>query len=411
MPPLKQQVLTVAERLLDPDTVTAFVNEADAASLTHGLAGTALLHARLANIDPIFAEATDRHWTAAATHLKHHPIGFCGIRGGQGGLAASLIVGTPYLPEPDRHHAAAARGAAWLAACARDIADRYHQDPVPTWNVYDAITGLAGIGRVVLVAHHTGHIDVEPGLEAALTTLTAILAPRRASHPGWWLPADHHPTPTSVHPSGAATTGVAHGVAGPLAFLATAHSAGWSVPGQADAIEHATCWLLRWSTDTGRWPPYITGDELDNNQRASTPGRADAWCYGTPGITRSLHLAAHALNKPEWKHEADKALKQLANRAPHEWDTDGPTLCHGHAGVTEATARTCPPLAQTAATAVADAFDPTVAFGFQHNNHGHMQDDPGLLTGATGIALTLAHQTDLPASDSPTRWDSLLNLS
>ncbi len=88
------------------------------------------------------------------------------------------------------------------------------------WHVYDVITGLAGTGRVLLAAHQSGHAAAEPGLLAALTTLTNHRAGSR--RPGWWLPADRHPAAVTAHPSGAATTGMAHGIAGPLALLATA---------------------------------------------------------------------------------------------------------------------------------------------------------------------------------------------
>lgn len=67
--------LTVAERLLSPDDVLAAVPGPVGAFLAHGLAGTALLHARLSAIDPTFATAATRHWTAAAEHAKSHGAG------------------------------------------------------------------------------------------------------------------------------------------------------------------------------------------------------------------------------------------------------------------------------------------------------------------------------------------------
>lgn len=408
------QVLAVVERLLDPATVSDAVGEADAASLNRGLAGTALLHARLSTVDSTFATAANHHWTRAAAYLRRHPNGFGGIQGGQGGLAASLIIGSTYLPAPERIRVTTARSAKWLSACAVDVVDQHRVRATATgtpWHIYDAITGLAGIGRVLLVATQDGHTGVEHGLKAALETLTAILAPPENARPGWWLAAEGHPEGVGVDASGAATTGLAHGVAGPLAFLSTAHIAGWSAPGQADAITNAATWLLAWRNPDGTWPPHITGAELDNHAHPRRPGRKDAWCYGTPGITSALHIAGQALGKPEWTHEADKALEQLADRAPHEWDTDGPTLCHGHAGVMQAAARTSPTIANTAAEAVTDAFDPTTPFGFQHHDGRHTRNEPGFLTGASGVALALADHADLPTSGNPIRWDCLLNLS
>lgn len=403
-------VRTVAERLLNPTTVTAAVPEPDAVSLSHGLAGTALLHARLATVDNAFAQAAERHWSAAAQHLKKHPVGFSGIQGGQGALAASLIVGTQHLPDPDRHRDLVARSAAWLSARASDLAQHYHHTTVPSWHVYDTITGLSGIARALLGAHRSGHEHVEPGLTAALTTLTAILTPTEGPRPGWHLPAAAHPSPVNVHPSGTADTGLAHGVAGPLALLATAANAGWTVPGQAEAIRHAAAWLLHWRHPDGRWPPHVTGDQLDHHTPPSATGRCDAWCYGTPGIAHALTLAGRALHDHTLTAAANDALTSLATRAPHDWDAQGPTLCHGYAGVLQS-APTASRLADSAAEAIAVCFDPATRFGFQHHEHNQRHHNPGLLTGAAGVALTLADSAHPPSPTSPTQWDQLLNLS
>lgn len=408
--------LAVAERLLDPATTVRAVGEADAASLNRGLAGTALLHARLSTIDPTFANAAIRHWTEAAGHLRRHPAGLGGIQGGRGGLAASLIIGSAYLPDPEEVRAITARSAAWLSAHAIDVChEHYRMRSTGTgaqWHTYDAITGLAGIGRVLLAAAHDRHTGAEHGLEATLETLTALLAPCESPRPGWWLSRAGHPVSVSVDASGAATTGLAHGVAGPLALLSTAHTAGWSVPGQAEAITHAATWLLTWRTPQGTWPPHVTGTELDNRAPPQQHGRNDAWCYGTPGIARALHIAGRALRSPDWLQEAHEALKQFAQRAPNEWDTDGPTLCHGYAGVLQSTAQTSPSIASTAGKAVIDTFDPATAFGFQHHARSHIHNEPGFLTGASGVALALIDHTDpLTSSGDLTSWDCLLNLS
>ena len=406
--------ITVAERLIDPAVVINAVQKSDAASLTHGLAGTALLHARLSTIDPRFAAAATRHWDAAATHLRRSPTGFNGIQGGQGGLAASLIVGTGYLPDPEQYRPQATRSAQWLAARAIDLANHHTIQSVesgPPWHVYDAITGLTGIGRVLLAAAEDSHPGIEPGLTATLNTLTGILAPRDHPRPGWWLAAEHRPPRPTIDPSGAASTGLAHGVAGPLAFLSTAHLAGWTRPGQTDAIHHAATWLLHWRYPDGTWPPAITGTELDNHSTPKARGRSDAWCYGTPGIANALTHAGHALDDNTLITAVSDALDAMAARDPDDWDVEGPTLCHGHAGILQATHHTKLAIADAAAQTITNHFDTTTKFGFQHHEHGAVHDTPGLLTGAAGIAMALADRHDIPARANVTTWDSLLNLS
>lgn len=406
-----RQALATAERLLPVEAILDAV-PADNGSLD-GLAGTALLHARLATLDPVFENAALRHWTQAATRARWHPDRpAAGIFPGPGGLAASLIIGSTYLPDPERVHDATARAARWLSTQAVDLARRHHDTGTTTtpWAVYDVINGLAGTGRILLAATQDGHRNAEPGLLAALNTLTTMTLTGTDTRPGWRLPAHAHPPGVTIRPSGAATTGMAHGIAGPLALLAIAHTHGYTVTGQADAIRTAADWLLHWRTGPHHdWPPHITGDELDRDTPHTAPGRHDAWCYGTPGISRALTLAGHALNDPGLITVGRDAIASLADRA-HNWDAEGPTLCHGHAGILQC-ATTSPPTATRAANAVAAAFDAQHTFAFQHLHSAIPADDPGLLTGAAGIALALADRANHPTPAARTRWEALLLLS
>ncbi|MGH3429089.1 MAG: lanthionine synthetase C family protein, partial [Mycobacteriales bacterium] len=387
------------------------------APLASGLAGTALLHARLSTTDPVFATAAIRHWETSAVYTRRYGGNSAGTFNSPGGLAASLIIGSQYLPDPDSQRNVTTRAARWLSARALALTRRHEEhlraSGVGTpWSMYDAINGLAGIGRVLLAAVTSGHDMTELGLLAALETLTTMIATRYGNRPGWWLPASEHPPTVAVHLSGAATTGMAHGIAGPLALLATAHTAGWSVAGQRTAIQEAAQWLLRWRTNaTPRWPPYVTGDDLESDTAQPTAGRRDAWCYGAPGIGRALTLAGRALADPRLTEAGDTAIASLTERPAELWDVEGPTLCHGHAGVLQSAATSQGATADRAAVAVTEAFNPRLTFAFQHLENGSASDEPGLLTGSAGVALALADYGQVPAPSVPARWDSILLLS
>jgi hypothetical protein len=262
------QAVAVAERLLQPETVLAAVPGPEGASLAHGLAGTALLHARLATLDPVFRAAADRHWAAAASHARRNRAAGAGIFATGGGLAASLIIGTGYLPDAAAWQAPASQAATWLSQQAQRIASDLGQrrrggDPYARRAAYDVISGLAGIGRVLLAAITAGQPPAEPGLTAALQALTTMIEAPHGARPGWWLPASMHPPAAKVAPSGSAATGMADGIAGPLAFLAAAQARGWAVPGQDAAIRSASQWLLDWkAAGTYQWPASISGAEL-----------------------------------------------------------------------------------------------------------------------------------------------------
>jgi class I lanthipeptide synthase len=412
----QRQAITVAERLLQTEAILTAVSAEAAASLAHGLAGTALLHARMSILDGTFEKAAVEHWAEAARQAQHVRTGHAGTYHAPGGLAASLIIGTPYLPDPDTHRAATLRATRWISSHAVSLADHHRAyldaGGIGTpWHVYDVITGMAGVGRVLLAAMQSGLNDAEPGLLAALDILTGMINTSHGERPGWWLAQDSHPNAVDTHPSGAANTGMAHGVAGPLALLSVARLAGYSITGQDDAIEQAAIWLLRWRTrDDAIWPSHVTGDELDRGMPPQMRGRGDAWCYGIPGISRALTLAGQTIGQPHLKEAANDAVTSLALR-PGQWDVDGPTLCHGHAGVLSCVADISIEVAEHAAVAVESAFNPTHRFAFRHTEGGVAVDQPGFLTGAAGTALALAAYGALPSSNVDTSWDALLLLS
>jgi lantibiotic biosynthesis protein len=395
--------LATAERLLNPGSISG-------ASL-EGLAGTALMHARLSAVDPVFAKAADQHWTRAALQASQLSCAGPGIYGSPSGLAASLILGSQYLPDPGQLASAAERAVRWLARYALQLSaadqDRRNSDqPLPSWAGYDLISGPAGIGRMLLAACLAGHHSAERGLNAMLTTLILMIT-SSADQPGWWIPARPR-QPARSDPSGEAVTGIAHGIAGPLAFLAAAHQAGYSAEGQTAAIRAAATWLVQWRTE-GFWPPAITGTELASGLADPMPGRRDAWCYGTPGIARALSLAGNALGDPQLVQYAMEALAVMAGQ--ERWDVDGPTICHGYAGVLQSSAPGAAAVARRAARAVVADRNPAFSYVFRHHSRDGQTDRPGLLTGSSGIALALADYGALPAAQTTSPWDCVLLLT
>ena len=390
----------------DPDRLTEALGAPRAATLHDGLPGTALLLAALSRTDPRLADATAHHWDASARLLTGVPPD--GIFKGPGALATSLILGSRYLPHPASQRTAVEHATAWLSARAQGLAR--HQDqrrrdgrPGTPWAIYDAVKGLAGIGRILLAADQSGHSpDAALGLTAALTALTTMINTTASPHPGWRLPARDHVLPGTrpLPPSGAATTGAAHGIAGPLAFLATAHAAARTVPGQLDAIRAAARWLLEWRSPDGTWPAHIPGYALSHGPQAAAvvPGRRDAGCYGNTGIGNALTLAAVALHDDELRRRASSALDAVAARPPEAWDTAGPGLCHGTAGVL--------------LTAWHHSHCALATAAEQHTlqllSAQLPSEDRGLLTGTTGTALALAESVGVLPHPSAAAWHSIL---
>lgn len=407
--------VAIADRLLDPSPVITAAGPA-ATSLSRGLAGTALLHARLSRHEDRFAAAADAHWARAARMNIDTPPRTGGVFNGAGALAASLILGTPYLPDPGRHTDSVRRSARWLASRATTMAawqqDRRDAGDAGTpWQTFDVINGLAGIGRILLAAAQMGHDDAEPGLHAACDSLAAMIETPDGERPGWWRPASRHPAALAdPHNIDAANTGLAHGIAGPLAFLAACQVTGYGSARTAGAIRAAAAWLLAWRSGDS-WPPQVTADDLAGTAASpSTRGRRDAWCYGAPGIGIALLAAGRALDDPSLSAAGLAAIDALAAR-PETWDVEGPTLCHGVSGVLLcADAAGSTGTADAAIAELTAQYDPRLPLLFQHSDHGKATSEPGLLVGAAGIAMTLADRSALATPAVPTAWTAALLL-
>ncbi|MFF3003732.1 lanthionine synthetase LanC family protein [Kitasatospora sp. NPDC057940] len=307
-------------------------------------------------------------------------------------------------------------------------------------HTFDAVSGAAGLGRLLLALEPTG-----PALADLLTALVALAEPTGGVLPRWWTAGGPGlPGAAPGFPRGHLNLGLAHGVPGPLALLALARLRGVRVPGQDEAIEALASWLaarripgpvepadpvgpvpaepVPVGPDAaggrpgvgGSWPMTVrVEDEEAGRLPADQPTRA-AWCYGTPGAARALFLAGAARGRSDWRTTAVAALTDTL-RDPAGWNLQGPGLCHGTGGLlriaqrmaedsgsAELTAR-LPGLAAT----VASRLDTALGAG----------DPPGLLEGTAGAALALhaharprtaAQASSAGTGDAAEEWDAFL---
>ncbi|MFF3007954.1 lanthionine synthetase C family protein [Kitasatospora sp. NPDC057940] len=357
-----EAVESVARLLRDPDRaprVMAAPGNADpylgvspwsATSLGDGYPGIALLFARLARQDRSWRPVTHAQLSSAVSRL------------GGGSAADSLYQGAPALAFAVRT-AVAGPGdyAGLLAALDRRVAERVHAlltlerarlatgERGPAMAAYDVIGGLAGLGRYLLACGD----GQRPLLVAVLEYLVELSRPLRIGGrtvPGWCVPGPPSPGADARFPDGHLNLGLAHGVPGPLALLALARREGVVVPGMAEAAHRMAQWLLahRRHDDEGAdgpdWPASLTPGH-EHRPGGDRPGGVDApraraaWCYGTPGVARSLQLAGQAFDEPDWEAAAVRALHAVLDRPRERRGLHDAMLCHGTAGLLQVTAR------------------------------------------------------------------------
>lgn len=258
----------------------------------------------------------------------------------------------------------------------------------------DVITGAAGI---------SAYLVSRPEADALATLRGPLLT---------WLAAHLIEGRLPLRPrSPAADCGLAHGLPGLVSALALARLRGITVADSGTALRAGTAWLLDQQV-TDRWGANWPMDDSVPRAAGSAPPTHAAWCYGAPGVARSLLLAGRALADPALVRESLNAIEAIRRRPDRERRLVAPTFCHGEAGLAHLFHRTAVEtgIGVFAAEArqlhqrLADSFDPDARFGYRAvQARGVPTDSPGLLDGAAGVAAVLlsAAVNDAPA------WDRL----
>jgi hypothetical protein len=295
---------------------------------------------------------------------------------------------------------------------------------------FDVISGLSGVGRYLLLRIDDSRHEAI--LKAVLRCL-ARLTKKKGGLPHWYTPPQLISDEISLrlYPYGNLNCGLAHGIPGPLAMLSIAAMAGVVIEGQFEAIRDIAEWLcqcrvydrwgLNWPTAVPVGPegvplnPPSNADSQEVGRGSYRPSRA-AWCYGSPGIARSLWLAGKAVREPRYQDIAVAAMDAVYRRPLEARHIDSPTFCHGVAGLQQITLRfahdTKLPLfidaARTLHRQIMGAYEPASVLGYRNVEPGGCRiDHPGLLDGAPGVALVLL----AAATSVEPVWDRLFLLS
>lgn len=293
---------------------------------------------------------------------------------------------------------------------------------------FDAISGLAGVGAYLLCRRDRP--VVATALSGAIESLIELAKDEEAL-PRWYTPPEllWDDSVRAIYPHGNLNCGLAHGIPGPLALLSLELQYGASTPGLRQSIARIADWLSQNRCDDLwgiNWPNAVsivnTATSANSSVQAgnaeSSPDGSSrcAWCYGSPGVARSLWLAGEALDRNDYRDLAISAMEDVFRRPIATRRIDSPTFCHGVAGLLAITLR----FANDTGAAVfidasrnlvkqlLDSYKPRSLLGFRNIEFADREiDQPGLLDGTPGIALVLL----AAATDVEPTWDRLFLLS
>lgn len=295
-----------------------------------------------------------------------------------------------------------------------DPLERNLKDRAPSSSLlYDPISGICGIGRYALEKLSIpSFARLSEKITKILIQLTLPIMIKGRSVPGWYLPPTDFLNQVRFakdHPHGNFNLGLAHGVTGILAYLAIVYQKGIYVEGLREAIERLSGWLKSKAVESQEgvfWPYAISWEAEVEGKEVEHKTTKAGWCYGLPGIARTLFLAGKALNDRALKTFAMQSFESLLAKSILEWRLHSPSLCHGIGGlllITQAMSlekegNALEPKIFELKRTLMDRYDPASAWGFvdvdlvaDKNSKYSLKkiQKIGLLEGATGVFLTL----------------------
>jgi lantibiotic modifying enzyme len=286
----------------------------------------------------------------------------------------------------------------------------------PGWRRdYDLVSGL--VGFAVYALERLPAPAAVACLEGVLDRLEETAERRRDGITWHTAPELLPPQQRKLCPGGYYNFGIAHGVPGVITILGAACAAGVRRRRAKRLLDRAVAWLLsqkRRDRKGSRFPAWVAPGEQSTSCRS-------AWCYGDPGVAVALFCAARCAGEPVWEAEALEIARGAAKREPEEAGVVDAGLCHGAAGLGHVFNRMFQATGDmTLRCAARYWFERTLAMRRPGRGVGgysamaarddgtrYWDDDPGILTGAAGIALALLAATTTVEPE----WDRMLLLS
>ncbi len=200
-----------------------------------------------------------------------------------------------------------------------------------------------------------------------------------------------------------------------IGLLAAAILRGVAIDEASQLLERSVTWLLAQQNPvaaTGAFGYYVAPEQQSHDVARL------AWCYGDLGNALVVGQAAAATGNAVWRDAAHQLALRAARRQPATSGVEDAGLCHGTAGLAHLFNRLYQHFGDDELrTAAIGWFTRTFALegrgggvgGFatwQHRGAAGpaWTDDPGLLEGASGIALALLAAT----TDVEPAWDAML---
>lgn len=279
---------------------------------------------------------------------------------------------------------------------------------------FDLMAGLAGLGMYALERKHTvSGIRLRDCVIGRLGDMSHPMDRGRAwrTRPPRTGAPDLVTASTGVYP-----TGMAHGAAGPVAFLAEALR-GRSVRSGRTLMNDALVWIASQRNEAAKFPVFNTA--FDPAGGPPVIRARYSWCWGDLGVWPALLGARDYVADPDVQSFTTKACISFTQQLGVFGEPFDACLCHGACGIAHTLNRIYQVMGwRRCGVAARDWFEIALAmrsrtglagfsfFGDRINDQNIFGNNVSIIGGIAGVGLALI----AAVSDCEPRWDRFLGL-
>lgn len=274
---------------------------------------------------------------------------------------------------------------------------------------YSLIDGLPGI--LAYISLRRDDVEWDSILQRAGKLLAELLdrevMVKGCALPGWYYGPEFplYSGEDLLYPNGHFNLSYPYGLSGSLSALSILKlTCGVNIP--SSPLKKMAAWLREKGQPSPLGGLQWTNDlSLECERDRLLPPinlNRDWWPCGTPAVSRSLYLAAKALNDKELEAFSEKTFLSIFKRPVKEWNAMAASFFNGKAGLLSLTHRMAKEThnkflwdqLKGMEQEIQRFFDPSYPFGFRvvhitEDKEYRWKHNPGLLDGAVGICLSL----------------------
>lgn len=293
-----------------------------------------------------------------------------------------------------------------------------HEDGVKM-NYYDIISGISGIALYLMQFKDDYILECVKRINKCLIGIAKEKSVYDVNVTGLYISSENQflEKDKDFYTKGSFNFGLSHGICSPLVAISLSYENNILVDGQEQIIRYLLNVLDKYKVKKSNcifWNQVLSFDEYNNfNDKNYDVEPRASWCYGTPGIARSIYISARAIGDDMYINLAKDSFYHLCKKKKcNEWDLNSPTICHGFSGMAiilklmsyDENNEDYLPALQVLVNEIFNLYNKEYKYLFKNveiEEFGDLryEDNLDILTGSSGVILALMFMMDYEIND------------